>query len=140
MHNPASNPFNKRFRSLTMLKFIRIFLGSIIYFISLLTRGRQLKRSNDEQEKVEKELNNLSIYQFKLCPFCIKTRRNLYRLNLPIKYFDAMNDSDSRQELLEQGGKVQVPCLRIVEGEQVSWLYESSDIINYMHERFVKAA
>ena len=123
-----------------MLKFIRVLLGSIIAFISLLTRGRPLKRSDDEQKNVVKELNNLSIYQFQLCPFCIKTRRNLYRLNLPIKYFDAMNDSHSRQELLEQGGKVQVPCLRISNDEEITWLYESTEIINYLNARFAKAA
>ena len=123
-----------------MLKAIRILLGSIIAFISLLTRGRQLKRSDSEQQKVEKELNNLSIYQFQFCPFCVKTRRDLYRLNLPIKYFDAMNDSHSRQELLEQGGKVQVPCLRISNDQKITWLYESTEIINYLNKRFAKVA
>ena len=123
-----------------MLKFIRILLGSIIAFISLLTRGGQLKRSDDEQDKIERELNNLSIYQFQFCPFCIKTRRNLYKLNLPIKYFDAMNDSHARQELLEQGGKVKVPCLRIFNDDKITWLYESTEIINYLNKRFAKVA
>ena len=123
-----------------MLKFIRILLGSLIAFISLLTRGRQLKRSDNEQKKIEKELNNLSIYQFQFCPFCVKTRRNIYKLNLPIKYFDAMNDSDSRQELLEQGGKIQVPCLRISNNNKITWLYESTEIINYLNERFARLA
>ena len=123
-----------------MLKIIRVLLGSIFALISLLTRGRQLKRPDGEQEQVEKELGNLSIYQFQLCPFCIKTRRNLYRLNLPIKYRDAMNDSHSRQELLEQGGKIQVPCLRISNNDKTTWMDESTEIINYLNKRFAKVA
>ena len=123
-----------------MLKVLRITLGSIIAFINLLTRGGQLKRSEEEQEKIENELNNLSLYQFQFCPFCIKTRRNLYKLNLPVKYLDAMNDNQSRQELLEQGGKIKVPCLRISNDDKTTWLYNSTEIISYLNKRFAKAA
>ena len=44
-------------------------------------------------------------------------------------------DASHLQELISGGGKSQVPCLRIqnTEGE-VSWLYESDDIIDYMSE------
>ncbi len=30
---------------------------------------------------------------------------------------------------------MQVPCLRIEEGERVRWLYESADIIAYLKKR-----
>ncbi len=121
-----------------MLKLIRLFLGSIIALIDLITRGSKLKRSKAEQVKVEKEIENLSLYQFKLCPFCIKTRRALHKLNLPIQFFDAMNDEVSRKNLLEQGGKIKVPCLRISENNQEQWMYDSKDIINYLTARFEK--
>lgn len=121
-----------------MLKIIRLVLGSIIAFLDLITRGTKLKRSVQAQKKVEEELNKLSIYQFKLCPFCIKTRRALYKLNLPIKIFDAMNDPKSRNDLFELGGKVKVPCLRISDEGGDQWMYESGDIIAYLNNRFLK--
>ncbi|HAI96784.1 MAG TPA: glutaredoxin, partial [Methylococcaceae bacterium] len=40
----------------------------------------------------------------------------------------------------EGGGKLKVPCLRIEEDGKVSWMYESSDIINYLEDRFAVKA
>lgn len=119
-----------------MLKIIRLVLGSIIAFFDLITRGAKLKRSTEAQQLVEQEIKNLAIYQFKLCPFCIKTRRALHKLNLPIELFDAKNDPESRNDLLNQGGKIKVPCLRISDKNGDKWVYESSDIISYLSNRF----
>jgi hypothetical protein len=47
------------------------------------------------------------------------------------------NNEQDRQTLLEQGGKIQVPCLRIEEDGQSTWLYESKAISAYLHERFL---
>lgn len=123
-----------------MFKFIRLLLGSIIAFFDLITRGSKLKRSKQAQQLVEKELQQLSIFQFKLCPFCIKTRRAMHKLNLPIELLDAKNDPTSRSQLLEKGGKIKVPCLRITEGKQVKWMYESNEIITYLTRRFQREA
>lgn len=122
-----------------MLRIIRLTLGSIIAFFDLVTRGPKLKRSAEAQLLVENEIKNLSIYQFKLCPFCIKTRRVMHKLNLPIEIFDAKNDATSRKELLEQGGKIKVPCLRISEENGYKWIYDSGDIIAYLNSRFKPA-
>jgi glutaredoxin len=119
-----------------MLRIIRLVLGSIIAFFDLITRGAKLKRSVEAQQMVEKKLKSLAIYQFKLCPFCIKTRRALHKLNLPIELFDAKNDVESRNKLLEHGRGIKVPCLRITEGNEVKWMYESNDIIRYLNNRF----
>ena len=43
---------------------------------------------------------------------------------------------ENRQLLIDQGGKGTVPCLRIEENDQVTWMYESSDIIDYLEKRF----
>ncbi len=121
-----------------MLKIIRLVLGGSIAFLDLITRGPKLKRSIKAQLLVENELKALSIYQFKLCPFCIKTRRALHKLNLPVKLLDAKNDAESRTTLLKQGGKIKVPCLRISEENGDQWMYESGDIIAYLNKRFRK--
>jgi glutathione S-transferase len=38
------------------------------------------------------------------------------------------------KELIQKGGKKQVPCLKIIENGQESWLYESGDIIKYLNK------
>jgi len=37
--------------------------------------------------------------------------------------------------LIKEGGKRTVPCLKITdENQKVTWLYESSDVINYLQQ------
>lgn len=119
-----------------LINLIRNILGLIIIFLDLITRGAKRKRTPEEQAQVEQELKSLALYQFFACPFCIKTRRAMHKLNLPIEKRDASHGSPYREELLNEGGKVQTPCLRIEENGEVKWLYESSDIIRYLEQRF----
>lgn len=119
-----------------LINLIRNALGSIIVAIDLISRPRKLQRSEDAQKSVESELTSLSLYQFYSCPFCIKTRRAIHKLNLPIVKRSVSRGSQYRQELAEQGGKVQAPCLRIEKDGNVEWMYESSDIIHYLEQRF----
>lgn len=115
---------------------IRNALGCVIVFFDLLTRGRKLKRSTQAQQQVESQLTSLSLYQFFACPFCIKTRRKMYKLNLPIVKRNISKGSPFRDDLLQNGGKIQAPCLRIEEQGEVTWLYESKAIISYLEQRF----
>lgn len=114
-------------------------LGQIIIFIDFITRPRKMQRSPEAQAAVNQAASNLSLYQFRACPFCVKTRRTLHKLNVPMQLRDAKNDAQARSELLEQGGKIQVPCLRIEENGQSTWLYESKAIASYLQDRFVTA-
>lgn len=119
-----------------LLKIVREGLGRIIILIDFLTRPSPMKRSKPEQTKVMAQLANMALYQFYACPFCIKTRRALRRLNLPLQTRNVNEGSPYRQELIEQGGDLQVPCLRIEEGGKVEWMYESKAIIAYLEQRF----
>ncbi|MDG1582488.1 glutathione S-transferase N-terminal domain-containing protein [Pseudomonas sp. GOM6] len=119
-----------------LLKALRIGLGQIIIFLDFITRPRKLKRSPQSQAQVEREAAGMALYQFHACPFCVKTRRHLHRLNVPVALRDAKNDATHRQALLEQGGKIQVPCLRIEDEGEVRWLYESKAIAAYLDQRF----
>lgn len=118
---------------------IRNLLGSIIAFFDVITRGSKLKRSPEEQSQVVAESENLTLYQFFGCPFCIKTRRAMYKLNVPVKKRSVSEGSPYREELLKGGGKVQTPCLRIENKDGVEWLYDSKAIIGYIEKRFVAA-
>ncbi|CAE6914760.1 MULTISPECIES: glutaredoxin domain-containing protein [Pseudomonas] len=119
-----------------LIKALRNGLGQIIIFLDFITRPRKMKRTPQAQAAVEQSAANLALYQFKACPFCVKTRRTLHKLNVPVVLRDAKNNEQDRQALLEQGGKIQVPCLRIEENGESKWLYESKAINAYLEERF----
>lgn len=124
-----------------ILKAVREGLGRIIIFFDWLTRPRKLKRTDEAQAQVAQAVQGVSLYQFYACPFCVKTRRAIHRLNLPIAVRDAQNDPVHREELLQGGGRIKVPCLRLDEvdsnGEVTTrWMYESGDIIDYLEKKF----
>ena len=122
-----------------IVKFIREALGRIIVFINYITQPSKVVRSDAEQEWVNRQAKSLALYQFYACPFCVRTRRTIHRLNIPIEYRDAQNNPAYRKELLTEGGEIKVPCLRIEEKGQTKWMYESSDIIKYLNDRFGKS-
>jgi glutaredoxin len=119
-----------------LIKMVREGLGRVFVFVDWLTRPRRTERSPEAQAAVDAAARNLSLYQFYACPFCIKTRRALHRLNVPIELRDAQHDPVHRGDLAAGGGKIQVPCLRIDEDGETRWLYESSEIIAYLDDRF----
>ncbi len=118
-------------------KGVRAILGPILLTLDWLTSPRGLKRNPEEQRRIDAKTQNLVMYQFLACPFCIKTRRAIKRLSLNIETRDALWHAPSRQQLLEGGGVIQVPCLRITgQDGSVEWLYESNAIIEYLNESF----
>lgn len=119
-----------------ILTALREGLGRLIVLADHLTRPAPLQRLPEEQRRVDGAAGDLALYQFFGCPFCIKTRRALHRLNVPVELRDAQKDPAHRAELLGGGGKIQVPCLRIKEPGGVRWLYESKAIIAYLEGRF----
>ena len=120
-----------------ILKIIRKVLGFVVLTADRLTRPQPLKRSPQEQTKVNSQTSGMSLYQFHTCPFCIKVQRAIHRLGLEIEVKDAKNDAQSRQELEKMGGKIQVPCLRLKEeGKDDVWMYESNDIISHLEKKF----
>lgn len=118
-------------------KTIRLIIGPVILFIDKVTSPRGIERPEDEQKKIDNEASNLILYQFQTCPFCIKVKRNNKRLSLKIETRDAQHNPVYRKELLQGGGVVKVPCLRIVdENGNDNWMYESQEIMQYLHDRF----
>lgn len=117
------------------MKIIRWLLGRLILALNFIFSPKQLSRSPSEQQKVDLETKKLQLFQFAACPFCVKVRRTIHKNALNIKLVDA-KVPENRQLLIDQGGKGTVPCLRIEENDQVTWMYESSDIIDYLEKRF----
>lgn len=119
-----------------MMSAIRYVLGQIILFVDWITRPKPPNHPPEVQQALDAETRHMALYQFHLCPFCVKTRRAIRRLGLNIELRDARNDPRHQAELVEQGGQYQVPCLAIQEQDGTRWLYESGDIISYLEQRF----
>ncbi|CAB3661360.1 glutaredoxin family protein [Achromobacter piechaudii] len=123
-----------------LVKALRVGLGQLIVIGDALTRPRPQQRSAQGQAAVNAQAAALSLYQFQACPFCVKTRRAMHRLNVPVTLHDAKNDPEAREQLLAGGGKIKVPCLRIEDADGTRWMYESSEIIKYLDQRFASVA
>ncbi len=119
-----------------LIKLLREGLGRLIVLIDLISRPRKMKRSAEQQQAVNAEVANMALYQFYACPFCVKTRRAIHKLNLPIETRNAQKNQTHRSDLEKQGGAIKVPCLRITENGKDTWMYESGDIIQYLQGRF----
>ena len=120
-----------------IFKPVRWVLGQIIIFIDWLTQPKPMQRSLETQKEVDQQTQNMALYQFQQCPFCVKTRRQIRRLALNIENRDARNDPQWNQELINDGGKYQVPCLKITAADgSVQWMYESTEINQYLDEKF----
>lgn len=119
-----------------LMKALRVGLGQLVLLLDLLTRPAKKQRTPEAQAAVDQSAQDLTLYQFHACPFCIKTRRTLRRLNVNVALRDAKNSELDRRTLLNEGGKIKVPCLRIEETDKTVWLYESKAIISYLQQRF----
>jgi len=118
-----------------LIKFLRNATGLIIVFLDWVSRPKRLTRSDAEKNELQERLKGHSLYQFYACPFCVKTRRALHRLNLDIELRDINKTPAHRTELELGGGRVKVPCLRVENNGMVEWMYESNDIIKYLEQQ-----
>ena len=116
---------------------LRAVLGPFLLLGDWLTRPKGIVRPAAEQQAIDARTQNLALYHFPACPFCLKTRRTIRRLSLKIALRDAKNDQAHRAALIAGGGKPQVPCLLITDtdGKQ-TWLYESDAINAWLNCEF----
>jgi glutaredoxin len=120
---------------------LRIVLGPVMLLKERLTRPAGVQREPAAQAAVDQACQNLALYQFSTCPFCIKVRQEMRRLSLPIEKRDAQHNSAHRDALTQGSGATQVPCLKITEANgQTRWLKDSGAIVAYLRERFAASA
>lgn len=75
-------------------------------------------------------MKNLKLFYFKECPFCQKVIRYMEDNNIRVEMADIHADPKNKEDLINIGGKEQVPMLLIDEKP----LYESDDIIHWLKE------
>jgi glutaredoxin len=118
-------------------RMLRLVLMPFMLLWAKLAMPKGMVRSAEARQQIDLECSQLALYHFKTCPFCIKVRHEMGRLSLPVTLHDAQHVSEHRDALLQGGGKIQTPCLRITDAQgQVQWMYESDDIIKYLQQRF----
>ena len=118
------------------MKIIRWILRWFILFGDYLFRPSFKQHTASKRAILEQKTSGFILYEFVACPFCVKVRWAMRRLGLNIQIRDAKNQLEYKKILLQKGGKVQVPCLYIPEGDKGLWLYESAKIIEYLEENF----
>ncbi|MDD9195070.1 glutathione S-transferase N-terminal domain-containing protein [Aliivibrio sp. S3MY1] len=118
------------------MKLIRFALGKVILGLNCVFSPSGVKRDPVKQIEIDAETANYSLYQFEACPFCVKVRRTIKRQSLKIELRDAKNNEVHKAELLAGGGRVKVPCLRIDKDGETTWMYESSDIMAFLEEKY----
>ena len=93
--------------------------------------------SESSGQQQDKQLTGLALYYFPACPYCVMVLRVIKDMDLEIELRNIFTDSSWRLELIEEGGRSTVPCLRIEHDSAVfEWLYESHDIIHYLREQY----
>jgi glutaredoxin len=119
------------------MRLIRWFIGKLILFVNLITLPSPILREKIDQDRIDKETKYLTIYQFEACPFCVKVRRFIMKNSLKINLKDAKNNKTFKSELVNEGGKHKVPCLKIAKtSSDTIWLYESTEIIKFLKREF----
>jgi len=118
-----------------IMSLIRWPIGRLILLLNFIFSPRSPKRSVEEQQKMDNKTQNLSLYQLPSCPFCVKVRRTIKREGLKIELRNINQANDYREELIREGGKRTVPCLRIEKPDgEIQWLYESKDVAAHLQQ------
>ena len=75
-------------------------------------------------------MSDYKLFVGTICPYCQKVESFMEENNIEIEVVNIENDREAMRELIEKGGKRQIPCL-YHDGE---YLYESDDIIEFLKE------
>ncbi|MFO7992838.1 MAG: glutathione S-transferase N-terminal domain-containing protein [Marinobacter sp.] len=120
---------------------LRLILTPFMLIGEKFSTPESVARAPEEQARVDRACENLALYQFSACPFCIKVRKEMARLGLNIETRDAQHNEKHREALATGGGRVKVPCLLIRDDNgSEQWLYESDDIRAWLQQQFEPAA
>lgn len=77
-------------------------------------------------------MKDYKLYVGTVCRFCKKVEDFMAENNIEIPTVNIQEDRQAMLDLVENGGKRQVPCLY----HDGKYLYESNDIIEYLKENY----
>lgn len=76
----------------------------------------------------------IELYQKEDCPYCAKVRQVMDELHLDWISRTCSRGAPQRQQLLELGGREQVPFM--VDTQTGAMMYESDNIIQYLRQNY----
>lgn len=102
---------------------------------STLTSSLRFWRGTNARGSAKQPAKHLQLYEFEACPFCRLVREALTELDLDALIYPAPHGGRRfRPKVTTLGGKQQFPFL--VDPNSGESLYESADIIDYLHRRY----
>ena len=105
-----------------IFRLVRYVVGNIIVFLSACFPPHPITRSHQDQKNMDARAKTMTLYQFHLCPFCVKVRRMIHQMHVTIEMRDVKKHEAFEKELIKGGGKRKVPCLRIKSEGKDEWL------------------
>jgi|TARA_B110000444_G_scaffold192312_1_gene182194 glutaredoxin len=119
---------------------IRWILGSLILFLNWVFSPKSITRNSVLQNEIDQQFAGYTLFHYPACPFCVKVRRVMKKYNLSLKLVDPRNCETGMQDLMEGGGILKVPCLKIQNSDEaITWMYESSSIISFLESQIPEA-
>ena len=98
---------------------------------------KTVSRTSEEQTRVNEETSKMVLYHYETCMFFARVKSTIRQLKLTLQTRDIHLNKDHMQDLITNGGKPTVPCLRIEQQDgRATWLYESNDIKDYLLKKF----
>ena len=73
-----------------MMSIIRFILGRIILILNQLTLPKPVTRTAEQQIQINQLTEQLSLYEMLACPYCVRVRREFFRLGLNITTIDVL--------------------------------------------------
>ena len=120
-----------------LLEPLRWLVGQAVLGFEKLTSPEPPERTPSQQALLDAQTTGLALYEFLSCPFCVKVRKVIRGKGLTIERRDARRNRAWGDELRREGGRFQVPCLKMTDSSgNVRWLYESDAIIDWLEQQF----
>ena len=83
-------------------------------------------------KQTEASNTQYSLYYYDSCPFCVRVLRSLQSLSVDVELRNILSETRHRTALQQATGRSMVPCLRIDNGPDSQWMFESMDIIRFL--------
>lgn len=78
------------------------------------------------------ENTQFSLYYYDACPFCARVLGMLKSVNAKVELRNVLSDQNHRNALQKATRRTTVPCLRIDNGKDSQWMFESMDIMRFL--------
>ena len=99
-------------------------LGKLVQFTEAVTWGWGRRE--------RKTVDNYVLYHFYCSPYSFRVRKAAVKLGLNLAMAEILSDETAWKELISQGRRDRVPCLRIQSPSGTRWMYESKEIVSYL--------